>query len=268
MSGVKGLRPLRGARSAPLTTDMREYPDSSFSLFLSKKPLFRCVSVSMKQITRALALPALAAFVTLFPSPAPAQPGYLPASGDNQRASVTQQVGPVTVTVSYASPRVVLRGNDRHGKIWGKLVPYGLRELDFNDCKACPVAGRREREHRLHGLGRGEGAGQVPSRGLVRPLRDHGARRMDVHLLEERDLLGRLLVRPEGRRPARDGEARQERVPRVAHVRLRRKGTGEGDGRPEVGRAAGTARDRRRRRSRPLGRQAADEFRGYTGSTG
>jgi hypothetical protein len=92
----------------------------------------------MKQTIRAFALPALAAFVTLFPSSAIAQPHYLPASGDNQRASVTQQVGPVTVTISYSSPRVVLKGNDRRGKIWGKLVPYGLTELDFNDCKSCP----------------------------------------------------------------------------------------------------------------------------------
>lgn len=92
----------------------------------------------MKQTTRAFALLALAAIVTLFSRSAPAQPHYLPASGDNQRASVTQQVGPVTVTISYASPRVVLKGNDRRGKIWGKLVPYGLTELDFNDCKSCP----------------------------------------------------------------------------------------------------------------------------------
>ena len=92
----------------------------------------------MKQNNRAFALPALAAFVILFSFSAPAQPHYLPASGDNQRASVTQQVGPVTVTISYASPRVVLKGNDRRGKVWGKLVPYGLTELDFNDCKSCP----------------------------------------------------------------------------------------------------------------------------------
>ena len=44
----------------------------------------------------------------------------------------------MTVTISYSSPRVVLRGNDRRGKIWGKLVPYGLTELDFNECKSCP----------------------------------------------------------------------------------------------------------------------------------
>jgi hypothetical protein len=92
----------------------------------------------MKQTIRALAPAAVAALVTLFSPSAPAQPSYLPASGANQRASVSQQVGPVTVTISYSSPRVVLKGDDRHGKIWGKLVPYGLSELDFNDCKSCP----------------------------------------------------------------------------------------------------------------------------------
>ncbi|MFI5119505.1 MAG: DUF2911 domain-containing protein [Thermoanaerobaculia bacterium] len=92
----------------------------------------------MKQDIRASLLPALAAFVTLSSRSVIAQPHYLPASGDNQRATVTQQVGPVMVTISYSSPRVVLKGDDRHGKIWGKLVPYGLTELDFNDCKSCP----------------------------------------------------------------------------------------------------------------------------------
>jgi hypothetical protein len=92
----------------------------------------------MNKAVRASALPALAAFVTLLSHSVTAQPHYLPASGDNQRASVTQQVGPATVTISYGSPRVVLRGNDRRGKIWGGLVPYGLSELDFNDCKSCP----------------------------------------------------------------------------------------------------------------------------------
>ena len=92
----------------------------------------------MKQTIRASALPALGLFVTLLSHSAPAQPGYLPPSGDNQRASVTQEVGPVSVTISYSSPRVVLKGDDRRGKIWGKLVPYGLTDLGFNDCKSCP----------------------------------------------------------------------------------------------------------------------------------
>jgi len=44
----------------------------------------------------------------------------------------------VKVTVDYSSPRVILRGQDRKGKIWGDLVPYGLSDLGFNDCKNCP----------------------------------------------------------------------------------------------------------------------------------
>lgn len=61
-----------------------------------------------------------------------------PPSGDNQRATVTQEIGPVTVSVSYSSPRVVLKGDDRRGKIWGTLVPYGMTDLGFNNCKSCP----------------------------------------------------------------------------------------------------------------------------------
>ena len=62
----------------------------------------------------------------------------LPPSGDNQMASVTQHLGLVTVTVTYSSPRVHRDGQDRTGKIWGELVPYGLADLGFNDCKECP----------------------------------------------------------------------------------------------------------------------------------
>ena len=80
-----------------------------------------------------LALP-----VFLAASPALAQGLTLPPSGDNQRASVTQQIGPVKATIDYSSPRVVLRGQDRKGKIWGQLVPYGLSDLGFNDCPKCP----------------------------------------------------------------------------------------------------------------------------------
>lgn len=61
-----------------------------------------------------------------------------PPSGDNQRATVTQDIGPVTVSVNYSSPRVVLKGDDRRGKIWGTLVPYGMTDLGFNNCKSCP----------------------------------------------------------------------------------------------------------------------------------
>jgi hypothetical protein len=92
----------------------------------------------MNKNLRTVALAAIAVLVTIWAGSATAQPRYLPPSGDNQRATVTQQIGPVDVTISYGSPRVVLRGNDRRGKIWGGLVPYGMTELDFNDCKSCP----------------------------------------------------------------------------------------------------------------------------------
>jgi len=81
----------------------------------------------------ALALPAL-----LAAGPVLAQGLTLPPSGDNQRAKVIQHIGPVKVSVDYSSPRVVLRGQDRRGKIWGPLVPYGLSDLGFNNCTKCP----------------------------------------------------------------------------------------------------------------------------------
>src|SRR5262245_41749528 len=62
----------------------------------------------------------------------------LPPSGDNEQSSVTQAIGPVRVTIEYSSPRVVRGPNDRRGKIWGTLVPYGMTDLGFNNCTSCP----------------------------------------------------------------------------------------------------------------------------------
>jgi hypothetical protein len=62
----------------------------------------------------------------------------MPPDGDNQRSTVTQQIGPVSVRVEYSSPRVVHGKEDRRGQIWGKLVPWGLSDLGFNDCTHCP----------------------------------------------------------------------------------------------------------------------------------
>lgn len=42
------------------------------------------------------------------------------------------------MTIDYSSPRVVRGKNDRRGKIWGELVPWGLSDLGFNGCKSCP----------------------------------------------------------------------------------------------------------------------------------
>jgi tetratricopeptide (TPR) repeat protein len=66
----------------------------------------------------------------------------LPPSGDNQFCSVTQGIGLVRVTVEYSSPNVhAPDGRDRKGHIWGELVPYGLADLGYNDCKECPWRG-------------------------------------------------------------------------------------------------------------------------------
>jgi len=70
---------------------------------------------------------------------APALALSLPPSGENQRSTAVQQIGPVTATIEYSGPRVTRGKVDRRGKIWGQLVPYGLAELDFNGaCKKCP----------------------------------------------------------------------------------------------------------------------------------
>jgi hypothetical protein len=66
----------------------------------------------------------------------------LPPSGDNQFCSVTQGIGLVRVTIEYSSPNVhAPDGKDRAGHIWGELVPYGLYDLGYNDCKSCPWRG-------------------------------------------------------------------------------------------------------------------------------
>jgi tetratricopeptide (TPR) repeat protein len=63
----------------------------------------------------------------------------LPPSGNNQKASVVQHVGPVRVSIDYSSPAVHgPDGKDRRGQIWGKLVPYGLSNLGFGNGKPAP----------------------------------------------------------------------------------------------------------------------------------
>src|SRR5580658_9732782 len=66
----------------------------------------------------------------------------LPPSGNNQKASVTQFVGPVKVTIDYSSPAVHgPAGTDRRGQIWGKLVPYGMTDLGVSGGKLSPWRG-------------------------------------------------------------------------------------------------------------------------------
>jgi Protein of unknown function (DUF2911)/Tetratricopeptide repeat len=63
----------------------------------------------------------------------------LPPSGNNQKAAVTQFIGPVKVAIEYSSPAVHgPDGKDRRGQIWGKLVPYGMSNLGFGNGKPDP----------------------------------------------------------------------------------------------------------------------------------
>ncbi|HEX7597785.1 MAG TPA: DUF2911 domain-containing protein [Polyangia bacterium] len=64
----------------------------------------------------------------------------LPPSGNNQKASITQFIGPVRITIEYSSPAVhgPSGDQDRRGKIWGKLVPYGLSTDPFGNGKPDP----------------------------------------------------------------------------------------------------------------------------------
>ncbi len=62
-----------------------------------------------------------------------------PPSGNNQRATVIQRIGPVKVSIDYSSPKVHgPDGSDRRGKIWGGLVPYGMTNLGFGTAAESP----------------------------------------------------------------------------------------------------------------------------------
>jgi len=82
----------------------------------------------------------MSAFAATLPTPTFAQGGVtVPPSGGNQKASVTQHLGLVTVTIDYSSPDVTApNGDDRTGKIWGQLVPYGLTNLGFGPATEAP----------------------------------------------------------------------------------------------------------------------------------
>ncbi len=71
---------------------------------------------------------------------ASAQVVTLPPDGGNQKASVSQWIGPVEVDITYNAPKVTAPdGTDRTGKIWGQLVPYGMANLGFGTCgDQCP----------------------------------------------------------------------------------------------------------------------------------
>jgi len=80
-----------------------------------------------------------------FGAPCAAQTITLPPDGGNQRAEVSQQIGLVRASIEYSSPDVHgPAGEDRRGKIWGGLVPYGVHDLGFNNAKGPWRAGANE----------------------------------------------------------------------------------------------------------------------------
>lgn len=81
----------------------------------------------------------IAAAMSVMTLAASAQVLTLPPSGGNERATVIQHIGLVTVSIDYSSPHVHSpQGQDRRGKIWGTLVPWGMANLGFGTCKECP----------------------------------------------------------------------------------------------------------------------------------
>lgn len=82
----------------------------------------------------------LLATVLAAAKPAAAQPRLtLPPAGDNQKASITQWMGLVSVTIEYNSVDVhAPNGDDRKGKIWGQLVPWGMTDLGFRGGQKSP----------------------------------------------------------------------------------------------------------------------------------
>lgn len=62
-----------------------------------------------------------------------------PPNGDNQKAEVSQWIGPVKISIQYHSPHVHNPAtNDRTGHIWGELVHYGFFDEGFGPTKGAP----------------------------------------------------------------------------------------------------------------------------------
>lgn len=63
----------------------------------------------------------------------------MPPNGDNERAEVSQWIGPVRISIDYHSPKVHNPPtNDRTGHIWGELVHYGFLDEGFGPTKGAP----------------------------------------------------------------------------------------------------------------------------------
>ncbi len=62
-----------------------------------------------------------------------------PPNGGNERAEVSQWIGPVRISIEYHSPKVHNpAANDRTGHIWGELVHYGIVDEGFGPTQGAP----------------------------------------------------------------------------------------------------------------------------------
>jgi hypothetical protein len=61
-----------------------------------------------------------------------------PPNGNNQKAEVSQWIGPVKISIAYHSPRVHFKDAERTGHIWGELIPFGMFDEGFGPSKSTP----------------------------------------------------------------------------------------------------------------------------------
>ena len=62
-----------------------------------------------------------------------------PPNGDEERAEVSQWIGPVKISIGYHSPHVHNpAANDRTGHIWGELLHYGFFDEGFGPTTGAP----------------------------------------------------------------------------------------------------------------------------------
>ena len=147
-------------------------------------------------------------------------------------------------------------GEDRKGKIWGGLVPYGMANLGFGACgDQCPWRGGANENTVFTTSHDIKVAGPAAAGGLLRAPLHPRQGRVDGHLLQELHLLGELLLRRQGGCAARPGQAREERVPRVADLRVHRPPAGPRHARAAVGGPPAPPRHHGRQRRRPLRRR-------------
>lgn len=162
-----------------------------------------------------------------------------PPNGDNQKAEVSQWIGPVKVTITYHSPRVHFQNKERTGHIWGELIPYGFFDEGFGPSKSTPWrSGANETtriafSHDVKVEGRDVPAGTY---GLFLALDKTGP--WTWILSSNANGWGSFQYRSEGRHPACAGSTAGGAFHRISHLRFRRATSGFGGGFSAMGKQA------------------------------